>query len=77
MTTPSKPKKVLEHVNITCWFQQLKISCLIMSFREGYSNHGYFLITEITSSKHLSTGKLEEILLKSLWMINILNDEYS
>lgn len=38
-----------------------------MSFREGYNNHGYFLITEIMSSKHLST----ENLLEPLWIMNI------
>lgn len=51
-------------------------SYLVIDFGEGYATHGYFLITEIMSSKHLSTEKLLENLLESLTLIRFsgLND---
>lgn len=63
MTASSSPQKrsVIgtnkHYVLIPTTKNNMVFSYLVMSFREGYNNHGYFLITD-HDSKHLSTEKL-------------------
>lgn len=80
MTGPTPPKKGIgtykHYMLIPKTKDNTVFSYLVIYFGEGYATHGYFLITEIMSSKHLSTEKLLENLLESLTLIRFsgLND---